>query len=55
MYKLKQRPDSDPLPWRIGDTMGLSIGEGERGVRNILQIVDGHVPDRYKVNTSYRI
>jgi hypothetical protein len=50
MYELKSAPNSDPLPVRIYDTMGLGSGEDDTDINNIITIIDGHVPDKHRVS-----
>ena len=53
MYKLRSGSNADPLPWRIGVTPGIRPSKGEDQIKNILQIVDGHVPEGYEVIAKY--
>jgi hypothetical protein len=50
MYELKTAPDSNPLPVRIYDTMGLESGQDDTDINNIIKIIDGHVPDKHQVS-----
>ncbi|XP_031555682.1 interferon-induced protein 44-like [Actinia tenebrosa] len=47
MYKIIPKDESEPLRWRICDTMGLQPHR-ENDCANILKAIDGHVPDRFK-------
>ena len=45
---MRQKPDSDPLPWKICDTMGLEKDDGLNETE-LEYLVDGNIPDRFQV------
>jgi len=51
MYQVLNAQDETPLNFRLCDTRGLEEDQGI-DVGELEYILDGHVPDKYKV-TSY--
>ncbi|XP_029110575.1 uncharacterized protein LOC108934051 [Scleropages formosus] len=52
-FRIKAGEDGKPLSFIVCDTMGLKAAPGEGvHVEDICNILKGHVPDRYKLNTA---